>query len=273
MLSEAEFDIVAREVKQRSGLVLTRELANSATLRLTPLARRENFSTVSELISAARIRPDGALWNAIADMLAQAETRFFRDRALFARIRDEILPAAIARRGGERVRIWSAACSTGQEAYSLAMIVEELREQGANPLVEITASDFSERLIDKARTGLYTQFEVQRGLPIRKLIAHFEKAGDLWRISDRLRAAIRFEKHNLLQPPAAFGQFDIVLCCHVLNSFDEAARREVTARIAETLAPDGVLLLGAGENYPDGAGGLTIENGLAVRASAARRAA
>ncbi len=273
MLSDAEFEIVAREVKQRSGLVMTRELANSATLRLTPLARRENFGTVSELISAARIRPDGALWNAIADMLAQSETRFFRDRALFERIRTEILPAAIARRGGERVRIWSAACSTGQEAYSLAMIAEELREQGANPAIDICASDFSERLIDKARTGLYTQFEVQRGLPIRKLIAHFEKAGDLWCITDRLRAAVRFEKHNLLKPPGQLGEFDIVLCCHVLNGFDAPARAEITARIAETIAPGGALLLGAGETYPEGAGGLAIENGIAVRSSAGRRAA
>lgn len=273
MLSDAEFEIVAREVKQRSGLVMTRELANSATLRLTPLARRENFGTVSELISAARIRPDGALWNAISDMLAQSETRFFRDRALFARIRTEILPAAIARRGSEPVRIWSAACSTGQEPYSFAMIAEELGEQCANPAVEITASDFSERLIEKARTGLYTQFEVQRGLPIRKLIAHFERAGDLWCIADRMRAAVRFEKHNLLKHPGQLGQFDIVLCCHVLNGFDASARAEITARIAETLAPGGALLLGAGETYPEGAGGLSLENGIAIRPNAARQAA
>lgn len=273
MLNDAEFALVAREVKVRSGAVLTREVANAATLRLTPLARRENFATVPELIAAARIRPDGALWNAIAEALALSETRFFRDRALFERIRSEVLPAALARRGHERVRIWSSACGAGQEPYSLAMIVEELRAEGHNAAVEIIATDFSDRLIEKARTGLYTQFEVQRGLPIRKLISHFEKSGDLWRIADRLRAAVAFENHNLLRDPGQLGEFDIVLCCHLLSSFDAETRHSVVTRIAETLAPDGVLLLGAGENYPDGVDGLTIENGIAVRRSSARRAA
>ena len=99
----------------------------------------------------------------------------------------------LTRRGHERARIWCAGVATGQEAYSIAMIIEDMRAEGLNPAAEIVASDFSERLLDKARSGLYTQFEVQRGLPIRKLIAHFEKAGDLWRISDRLRASVRFE--------------------------------------------------------------------------------
>lgn len=273
MLNDAEFALVAREVKLRSGAVLTRELANAASLRLTPLARRENFATVPELIAAARIRPDGALWNAMADALALSETRFFRDRALFARVRDEILPAALARRAHERVRIWSAACSTGQEPYSLAMMIEELRQQGVNAALEIVATDFSQRLIDKARSGLYTQFEVQRGLPIRKLIAHFEKAGDLWRIADRLRAAVSYECWNLLRHPGHLGQFDIVFCCHVLPSFDAQTRVEVLSRIADTLAPDGMLILGTGETFPEGVAGLMIENGIATKRSGARRAA
>lgn len=273
MLTDAEFAIVAREVKSRTGALLSRELTNAASLRLTPLARRENFNTVPELIAAARIRPDGALWNAIAEALLLAETRFFRDRALFQRIREEILPAAIERRGHERVRIWSAACATGQEAYSLAMIIEDMREAGLNPSAEIVATDFSGRLIDKARSGLYTQFEVQRGLPIRKLIAHFEKAGDLWRIADRLRAAVQFEPHNLLKEPGNLGRFDIILLCHVLPAFDEETRLAVLSRVAEMLSPHGVLILGAGEPYPDGVAGLSIENGIAVRAAGARRAA
>lgn len=273
MLTDAEFATVAREVKSRTGAMLTRELANAASLRLTPIARRENFNTVPELIAAARIRPDGALWNAIAEALLLAETRFFRDRALFQRLRDEIIPAAIARRGHERLRLWSAACATGQEAYSLAMLLEEMREAGLNPAAEIVATDFSGQLIDKARSGLYTQFEVQRGLPIRKLIAHFERAGDLWRIADRLRAAVQFEPHNLLREPGNLGRFDIVLLCHVLPSFDEETRLAIVSRVAEALSPDGVLILGAGEAFPDGVPGLTVANGIAVRSSGTRRAA
>jgi chemotaxis protein methyltransferase CheR len=273
MLNEAEFAMVAREVKLRSGAVLSREMAGPAALRLTPLARRENFATVAELVAAARIRPDGALWNAMADALTQSETRFFRDRGQFARLRGELLPDALARRGHERVRIWSAGCATGQEPYSIAMTIEEMRAEGLNPAVEIVATDLSERLIDKARAGLYTQFEVQRGLPIRKLIAHFEKAGDLWRISDRLRASVRFESQNLLKHPGQLGQFDIVLLCHVLPAFDAETRLAVLGRVAETLHADGVIMLGAGESLPEGCEGLGCAGGIVSKNNAARRAA
>jgi chemotaxis protein methyltransferase CheR len=273
MLNEAEIAIIAREVKHRSGAVLTREMAGAVELKLMPLARREAFGSVNELIAAARIRPDGALWNSIADSLAQSETRFFRDRDQFERLRVTHLPEAIARRGHERVRVWSAACATGQEPYSVAMLVEDLRAEGGNATVEIIGSDLSERLLDKARSGLYTQFEVQRGLPIRRLIAHFEKSGDLWRISDRLRGAVRFEQHNLLKHPGQFGQFDIVLLCHVLPAFDVETRLSVLARVADALRPDGVLMLGGGETLPEGCVDFRMENGVAYKSGAARRAA
>lgn len=273
MLTEAEFVLVAREVKARSGAVLTREIAHAAENRLTPVSRREGFNTVSEMIAAARIRPDGKLWQSITEALAQTDTRFFRDRAIFAQVREQILPRALERRGHERVRVWAAACSTGQEAYSIAMQIEELRNEGKNPAVEIVATDMCERLLDKARAGLYTQFEVQRGLPIRKLIAHFEKAGDLWRISDRLRASVRFETHNLLKHPGHLGQFDIILLSHVINTFDHETKLAILQRATDALHPEGAILLGAGETLPDGCDWLTLESGVAKRPGAARRAA
>lgn len=273
MLTEAEFAVVAREVKTRSGAVLGADLAGPCEARLTPLSRREGFSSVSELLSAARIRPDGALYAAIADALAQSDTRFFRDKANFAKLRTDILPQAIARRGHERVRIWSAACATGQEPYSIAMEIEALKAQGHAIAAELIATDLSERLITKARAGLYTQFEVQRGLPIRTLIAHFEKSGDLWRISDRLRANVRFEQHNLLKHPGTLGQFDIIFCCHVLNAFDEPTRLATLQRLTDALLPDGVIVLGAGERLPEGVEGLASEDGVVLRKSAARKAA
>lgn len=272
MLTDAEFTLIAREVKSRSGAVLPREIGPTIEMRLQPLARREGFGHVSELIAAARIRPDGALWNGITDALTQSETRFFRDRQHFARLHSEILPAFVAKRGHERVRVWSAGCSTGQEPYSIAMIVEELRNEGLNAAVEIIATDLSERLLDKARAGLYTQFEVQRGLPIRKLIAHFEKAGDLWRLSDRLRASVKFEAHNLMKHPGELGQFDIILLAHVLPAFDHETRIAVLARALDALRPDGALLLGAGETLPEGVEGLTLDHGV-VRRVATRVAA
>lgn len=273
MLTEAEFVLVAREVKVRSGAVLTREMAAPAENRLQPLARREGFGSVSEMIAQARIRPDGRLWGQIADALVQADTRFFRDRAQFQAIRTSLLPDALARRGHERVRVWSAGCATGQEPYSIAMLVEELRDEGLAPAIEIVATDLSERLIEKARSGLYTQFEVQRGLPIRKLIAHFEKASDLWRISDRLRAAVKFEPHNLMKHPGQLGQFDIILLAHVLPHLDIDVRAGVIERVADALAPGGVLILGPQETLPEGVSGFTCSGGIVTRAGAARAAA
>ncbi|MEZ5996332.1 MAG: protein-glutamate O-methyltransferase CheR [Hyphomonadaceae bacterium] len=273
MLNEAETALIAREVKTRTGAVLTRDMAGAIAIRLQPLARRENFASVPELIGAARVRPDGALWAAIADNLAQSDTRFFRDRAIFEQLRADVLPAAMAARGHERVRVWSAGCSTGQEPYSIAMIVEEMRAEGANPAIEIIATDHSARLLEKARAGLYTQFEVQRGLPIRKLIAHFEKAGDLWRISDRLRAAVKFEAFNLMKHPGELGKFDIIMLAHVLTNFDQETRIAVLERAASVLAPDGALILGEGETLPEGCQSFTLVNGLARRAAPSRTVA
>ncbi len=153
------------------------------------------------------------------------------------------------------------------------MIVEELRSEGLNPAVEIVATDVSERLLDKARAGLYTQFEVQRGLPIRKLIAHFEKAGDLWRISDRLRAGVRFETHNLLTLAAPLGQFDVILCCNVLSAFDPMTRVITLERLNDALESEGALLLGAGEALPEGGNGFAERGGVFVKTNAARAAA
>jgi chemotaxis protein methyltransferase CheR len=273
MLNDAETEVIAREVKARTGAVLTRDMGAAIALRLQPLARRQGFATVPELIGAARARVDGALWAGVADQLAQSDTRFFRDRALFKRLRSEIIPAALAKRGHERVRIWSAGCSTGQEPYSIAMIIEDMRAEGLNSAAEIIATDFSDRLLDKARTGLYTQFEIQRGLPIRKLIEFFEKAGDLWRISDRLRASVRFETFNLMKHPGQLGQFDIVMLAHVLPSFDEETRAATLNRIAETLAPEGVIVLGEGETLPAGCDGLSIADGVIRRRAQSRAAA
>jgi chemotaxis protein methyltransferase CheR len=271
MLSDADLQFVARETKARSGAVLTPEMTAMIEQRLTPLARRENFSSVSEFVTAARTRADGKLAASIADALILSDTRFFRDRAGFAQLR-EAIPALAHKKGGA-VRILCAGVSTGQEAYSIAMLAEELREEGQISGAEIVAIDISERLLDKARSGLYTQFEVQRGLPIRKLIAHFEKAGDMWRISDRMRARVRFERANVLQSLEAFGRFDLILCCNALAAFDDATRIIALDRIGDALEPHGLLVLGAGETLPEGAEGFATGAGAFAKTDKARAAA
>lgn len=273
MLTEPEFVLIARELKARTGAVLTRDMTGAAEIKLQPLARREGFGGVSEMIGAARIRPDGRLWAQIADHLVAVDTRFFRDKPQFDKLRSHLLPDAIARRGHERIRIWSAACSTGQEPYSIAMTLEAMRNEGRAIAAEIVATDISERLIEKARSGLYTQFEVQRGLPIRALIGHFEKVGDLWRISDRLRAAVRFEQHNLMKHPGSLGQFDIIILAHTLAHFDAETRLDVIRRMADALAPGGAIVLGANETLPEGADHLVCREGVVTPASTARVAA
>lgn len=271
MLSDADLQFVARETKARSGAVLTPQMAALIEQRLTPLARRENFSSVSEFVTAARTRADGKLSGAIADAMIQSDTRFFRDRAGFAQLRDTIPALALAK--GAPVRVLCAGVSTGQEAYSIAMLAEELREEGQINGAEIVAIDISERLLDKARSGLYTQFEVQRGLPIRKLIAHFEKAGDMWRISDRMRARVRLERANMLQSLEPFGRFDLMLCCNVLGAFDEATQLVALDRLSDALETNGVLMLGAGETLPAGAEGFAANSGAFAKSDKARAAA
>jgi chemotaxis protein methyltransferase CheR len=148
------------------------------------------------------------------------------------------------------VRVWSAACSTGQEPYSLAMLAAELSAACPKMSLDICASDLSERCLEKARSGVYTQFEVQRGLPIAYLVHYFDKVEEAWRVKPELRGAVRWRRFNLLDDMLSLGRFDVVLCRNVLGDFDEDTRRRVLASLARRTAPDGCLMLGAGESLP-----------------------
>src|SRR5262249_16957555 len=148
------------------------------------------------------------------------------------------------------LRIWSAACGAGQEIYSLAMLADAMAESGLQ--VELAASDLAERMLEKAQSGLYTQFEVQRGLPIRRLAAHFEKEGDLWRIAPRIRQMVRWRRINLIAGLNGLGPFDVILCRNVLSGMVEPAREKVLAELASAMAPDGVLVTGLREQIEPG---------------------
>ncbi|HTK34838.1 MAG TPA: protein-glutamate O-methyltransferase CheR [Caulobacteraceae bacterium] len=240
-----DLEFVAAMARARTGLMLGSERAFFVESRLSTLARREGLPTVDALVAQLRAAPDEALIRAAVEVLATPETSFFRDRTPFDHLRDEVLPELAARRG--RVRVWSAGCSTGQEPYSLAMMVEEHGSRFPNLKLEIVATDLSTRALEKAQSGLYTQFEVQRGLPIRLLIRHFEKAGDNWQASARLRQTVRWGRLNLMNDFSKLGRFDVIFCRNVLSYFDPTARREVLSRLAVALAEDGCLILGAGE--------------------------
>ena len=242
-MTPVDFDVVAGLALRHAGLSLKSDRAFFAEARLAPIARREGLNAVEDLVQALRGAPEPALVQAVVEALAPQETFFFRDRAVFEQLRTAVLPALSARREGRPLRIWSAGCATGQEVYSLAMIAADL---GAVP-VELFASDLSERALQKARSGLYTHFEVQRGLPIRMLLKWFEKSDDLWRVSPRLRQGVRWAQINLAGDLSRFGPFDVILCRNVLNAFDADSADRALDGLEGALAPDGLLVLGAAE--------------------------
>lgn len=240
---------------ERAGQTLAADRLFLVESRLAPLARREGFASVLALIDALRGGTEPRLAQSAAEALVDPETSFFRDRTPFVQFRDLILPALGRARAGRAVRVWSAGCGTGQEAYSLAMAAEQAEAKHDGLSVEITASDFSEAALEKARSGLYTHFEVQRGLPIRQLVAQFEKADDLWRADPRLRARIRWGRVNHARPLPDVGRFDVVFCRYVLRDFAPERRTAALQELSRCITPGGVLIMGEGESPLDiGAG-------------------
>jgi len=242
-----DIEVVRGVVLSRSGVVIDPTKTYLIESRLAPLARREGFASQADLIQAVRARRDDRLMWALTEALTSSETCFFRDRTPFDQFRDEILPELAVLRGDQPIRVWSAACSTGQEPYSLAMIVDAERANLPGARIELFASDLSERCLEKAQSGLYTQFEVQRGLPIRLLVRHFEQIEELWALSPRVRQMVRWRRINLLADLRALGQFDVIFCRNVISAFDEAVRRRVLEQLAAALPEDGRLILGLDE--------------------------
>ena len=238
---------VAALARAKAGLMLGPERAFFVESRLSTLARREGEASVEALVARLKAAPEEPLARAAVEALATPETSFFRDRTPFDHLRDEVLPELAAKRPEGKVRVWSAGCSTGQEPYSLAMMAAEHSVRFPKLQLEILATDLSARALEKAQAGLYTQFEVQRGLPIRLLIRYFDKVGDNWQANSRLRQTVRWGRLNLMNDFAKLGQFDIIMCRNVLSYFDTAPRHQVLKRLAGSLADDGCLVLGSGE--------------------------
>jgi chemotaxis protein methyltransferase CheR len=176
------------------------------------------------------------------------ESLFFRDMKPFDQFRNLVIPKLTeARKPARKIRIWSAAASSGQEPYSISIILSEMQSLLSGWDLEIVATDISVEMLNRARSGLYTQFEVQRGLPIATLVKYFKQVGEKWRLDAGVRSMVKFKEFNLLDDPASLGKFDIVFCRNVLIYFDQQTKSEVLARIAKTMPKDGVLYLGGAE--------------------------
>ncbi len=247
-MTPQDYELLAALAKVRAGLKVDPTKTYLIDSRLAPLARRENFGAIADMVLALRsLREERLIW-AVVEALTFNDTAFYRDRTPFAQFRDEVLPALARVRGPGPLRVWSAGCATGQEAYSLAMAAEDI--QGLTPAntVEIYGSDISERCLEKAQSGLYTQFEVQRGLPIRQLLRHFEQVDDQnWRISPRIRQKVRWRRVNLASDLGGSGRFDIIFCRNVISGLEETARKSVLEGLAALLPEDGFLVLGLNE--------------------------
>lgn len=240
--------LVAGLVKARAGIVLDADKAYLLETRLAPLLRRDGIASLDGL--ASRLRDTGraeALARDVVEALTTNESSFFRDGKPFEHLRGALPRIAAARPPGRPLRVWSAACSTGQEAYSIAMTLAEL--PGASAWrAEILGTDINREVLARAREGSFTQFEVQRGLPARFLAKFFKpEAGGRWRVAPELRATARFEEANLLGDVCRFGRFDVIFCRNVLIYFDAPTKARVLGALARQLAPDGALYLGAAE--------------------------
>ena len=230
----------------RTGFLLGADRAHLAAHRLGPVARREGYSGVDGLMDAVRAEAPGALaWSAMEAVL-NPETWFRRERSSFDTFGKELLPALGKARGGQPVKVWSAGCSTGQEAWSLAIAARE-----AGVAVEIVATDLSQRALEKARSGAYTGFEIQRGLKAETMLRCFDQTEDAWIAKAELRAMVHFARANLVDAPTDAHQFDIIFCRHLLGDADPARRSEMFDNLERRLVDDGCLFLGPDEQ-PDG---------------------
>jgi len=243
-----DYDYVRKCLKERSGLVLSADKQYLVESRLLPVARKAGLATLGDLVRTLMRGHADELMTAVVEAMTTNESFFFRDKIPFEHFRTRIMPALIAaRRSSRRIRIWCAAASTGQEPYSLSMCLKEMERELAGWRVEMLATDLSGEVLEKARHGLYSQFEVQRGLPIQLLIKYFTQAGEMWQIVPELRAKVKFQQFNLLADFVQLGKFDLIFCRNVLIYFDQTTKVEVLNRLARATASDGYLVLGAAE--------------------------
>lgn len=244
-----DFDYICRMLRDRSGLVLNQDKGYLLESRLTPVAQRHGLAGLDALIAKLRAGGDDALSVEVTEAMTTNESFFFRDEHIFTGFRDSILPRIMEARAAHRhIRIWCAAASSGQEPYTLAMILKDAGAKLDGWKCEIIGTDISNQILKRASDGLYSQFEVQRGLPVQLLVKYFEKDDQMWRIAPEIKSMVRYRKFNLLDNMSILGSFDIVFCRNVLIYFDQVAKGDILGRIAQLMPADGILILGGAES-------------------------
>ena len=275
-MSPLDFDYLRKLLKERSGLMLSTDKQYLVESRLTPVARKAGLGSLADLVAKLKGN-DERLTVDVVEAMTTNESFFYRDKIPFDHFREAIMPALIAARAKERrIRIWCAAASTGQEPYSLAMCIREMKEKLGGWRVDMLATDLSTEVLEKARAGIYSQFEVQRGLPIQMLVKYFAQVGDTWQLAPEIRAMVQYRPLNLLSDFSSLGTFDLVFCRNVLIYFDQALKIDVLNRLARVTEPDGYLVLGAAETVvglTDAFRLMPDKRGLYAPNAAARKAA
>jgi len=247
-MSEKNYSGIIDYVLKNSGIVLGSTKAYLIESRLAPIAEKNGYADLDDLEKKINIAPKNVR-DEIVDAMTTNESFFFRDSTPFDNFEQAILPELIAkaRAGDRKIRIWCAAASTGQEPYSLAMVLLKNKRLWAGLSVEILATDLSQTALDRAKAGKYTQFEVQRGLPVQMLVEHFIQDGTNWIISEQVRNMVQFKKNNLLEPLYSIGKMDLVFCRNVLIYFDVETKAKVVEAISKLLNNNGFMVLGGAE--------------------------
>lgn len=247
-LAPSAFDTLAQLLKAKSGLAIGPDKLYLLETRLAPILKQQGLRDLNAMAERLRQPRMDVLAQAVVEAMTTNESFFFRDDKPFVHFRAQALPRLhAARPRGAPIRIWSAASSSGQEAYSLAMILSELHATLGDRRVDIIGTDIAREQLTRAREGVYTQFEVQRGLPMQMLVKYFKKETNGWRIADSLRRMVEYREFNLLTDLRPLGRFDIVFCRNVLIYFDQPTKARVLDAIAGLLPPDGLLYLGGAE--------------------------
>ena len=262
-----DYEYLRKLLKERSGLDLSADKQYLVESRLIPLARRAGLGGIGELVQKMKNGSE-ALTTDVVEAMTTNETFFFRDKIPFDHFRETIMPALLAARARERrIRIWCTAASTGQEPYSLAMVIKGMGQAVAGYRIDILATDLSSEVLEKAKAGVYSQFEVQRGLPVQMLVKFFDQVGETWQLAPELRSMVQFRPLNLLSDFSTLGTFDVVFCRNVLIYFDQENKVAVLNRIGRQMPEDGYLVLGAAETViglTDAFKPLTDKRGLYV---------
>jgi chemotaxis protein methyltransferase CheR len=246
-VTPADYQFLQKLLKDRSGLDLSADKQYLVESRLLPVARKLDLSGISELVQKIRVGAED-IAKQVVEAMTTNETFFFRDKIPFDHLRETILPTLLRERASRRtLRIWSAACSTGQEPYSIAKCLKEYGIDLNGWRIEIFATDLSQGVLEKSKAGMFSQFEVQRGLPIQLLVKYFRQIGDMWQINADIRAMVQFRQLNLLHDISHLGVFDAIFCRNVLIYFDQDTKTVIFKRLAKVTASDGYLMLGAAE--------------------------